>query len=254
MARIGSLAAWEQRLAAQRRDEDRLAREHRQREKDTERLRQQEHLAERQRAAAEQTAEVEGRMKALGEVLTGVLPLRPLTFERLLAASREHRFDPGPLGSALPAPDWDDFAPVPAVGFGRLLGPSARQAAVNEARARFEAAQAELAAAPTASSHGLAWAAPGIWSGSITLPLRYRPCPTGSASANRTVPGRVAVASRRVSACSSDRAPSANPRSLISRWPCPANRATAGTGGTPSPSRRTPTCSPSGGGACGSGR
>ena len=143
MARIGSLAAWEQRLAAQRRDEDRLARERRQREKDTERLRQQEHLAERQRAAEEQTAEVEERMKALGEVLTSVLPLRPLTFERLLAAPREPGFDPGPLGSALPAPDWDDFAPVPAAGLGRLLGASARQARVTEARARFEAAQAE---------------------------------------------------------------------------------------------------------------
>ena len=126
MARIGSLAAWEQRLAAQRRDEDRLARERRQREKDTERLRQQEHLAEQQRA-----------------VLTSVLPLRPLTFERLLAAPREPGFDPGPLGSALPAPDWDDFAPVPAAGLGRLLGASARQARVTEARARFEAAQAE---------------------------------------------------------------------------------------------------------------
>jgi restriction system protein len=143
MARIGSLAAWEQRLAAQRREEDQLARERRQREKDAERIRQQEHLAERQRAAEEQTAEVEERMKALGEVLTSVLPLRPLTFERLLAAPREPGFDPGPLGSALPAPDWDDFAPVPAAGFGRLLGPSARQARVNEARARFEAAQAE---------------------------------------------------------------------------------------------------------------
>ena len=143
MARFGSLAAWEQRLAAQRRDEDRLARERRQREKDTERLRQQEHLAERQRAAEEQTAEVEERMKALGEVLTSVLPLRPLTFERLLAAPREPGFDPGPLGSALPAPDWDDFAPVPAAGLGRLLGSSARQARVTEARARFEAAQAE---------------------------------------------------------------------------------------------------------------
>ena len=143
MARIGSLAAWEQRLAAQRRDEDRLARERRQREKDTERLRQQEQLAERERAADEQTAEVGERMKALGEVLTSVLPLRPLTFERLLAAPRETGFDPGPLGSALPAPDWDDFAPVPAGGFGRLLGPSARRARADQARARFEAAQAE---------------------------------------------------------------------------------------------------------------
>jgi restriction system protein len=143
MARIGSLAAWEQRLAAQRRQEDQLARERRQREKDTERVRQQEHLAERQRVAEEQTAEVEERMKALGEVLTSVLPLRPLTFERLLAAPREPGFDPGPLGSALSPPDWDDFAPVPAAGFGRLLGPSARRARVNEARARFEAAQAE---------------------------------------------------------------------------------------------------------------
>src|SRR2546430_10027042 len=86
--------------------------------------------------------------------------------------------------------------------------------------------------------------------GSRKNALRYRPCPTGSASPNRTLPGRVAVASLRVSACRSDRAPSANPCSLISRWPCPANRATAGTGGTPSPSRRTPTRSPSRGGAC----
>ena len=58
-------------------------------------------------------------MKALGEVLTSVLPLRPLTFERLLATPREPGFDPGPLGSALPAPHWDEFAPVPAAGFGR---------------------------------------------------------------------------------------------------------------------------------------
>jgi restriction system protein len=143
MGRSGSLAAWEQRLATQRREEDRLARERRQREKDQDRIHQQEHLADRQRAAERQTAEVEERMKALGEVLTSVLPLRPLTFERLLAAPREPGFDPGPLGSALPAPDWDAFAPVPAVGLGRLLGPGARQARVTEARARFEAGQAE---------------------------------------------------------------------------------------------------------------
>ena len=144
MARSGSLAALEQRLAAQRREDDRLARERRQRERDSERVRQQEHLASRQREAEEQTAAVEERMTALGEVLTSVLPLRPLTFERLLATPRVPEFDPGPLGSALPAPDWDDFAPVAAAGLGRFLGAGARQARLaTEARARFEAAQAE---------------------------------------------------------------------------------------------------------------
>src|SRR5215475_1863012 len=144
MARSGSLAALEQRLAAQRRDDDRLARERRQRERDQERIRQQEHLASRHQEAEEQTAAVEERMKALGEVLTSVLPQRPLTFERLLSTPRVSDFDPGPLGLALPAPDWDDFAPVPAAGLGRLLGAGARQARqVTEAQARFEAARAE---------------------------------------------------------------------------------------------------------------
>jgi len=134
----------EQRLAAQRRDDDRLARERRQRERDQERIRQQEHLASRQQEAEEQTAAVEERMKALGEVLTSVLPQRPLTFERLLSTPRISEFDPGPLGLALPVPDWDDFAPVPAAGLGRLLGAGARQARqVTEAQARFEAARAE---------------------------------------------------------------------------------------------------------------
>jgi restriction system protein len=144
MARSGSLAAWEQRIAAQRRDENRLARERRQREKDSERVRQQEHLASRQHEAEEQTTAVEERMKALGEVLTSVLPQQPLTFERLLATPRVPEFDPGPLGSALPAPDLDDFAAAPAAGLGRFIGAGPRQARqMAEARARFEAAQAE---------------------------------------------------------------------------------------------------------------
>ena len=144
MARSGSLAAWEQRLAAQRREDDRLAREKKQRDREQERVRQQEHLESRQRAAEEQTAAVGERLKALGEVLTSVLPLRPLSFDRLLAAPRVPEFDPGPLGSALPEPDWDDFAPVPPGGLERLLGASRRQARqLAEAQARFEAAQAE---------------------------------------------------------------------------------------------------------------
>src|SRR5208282_3588609 len=111
MARSGSLAALEQRLAAQRREDDRLARERRQRDNEQERLRQQEHRESQQRAADEKTVAVQERVKALEEVLTGVLPLRPLSFDRLMAVPRTPEFDPGPLGAALPAPDWNDFAP-----------------------------------------------------------------------------------------------------------------------------------------------
>jgi restriction system protein len=144
MARSGSIAQFEQRLAAQRREEDRQARERRQREKDQDRIREQEHLESQQGAAEEQTAEVEERMKTLEEVLSSVLSLRPLSFDRLLTTPRAPEFDPGPAGTPLPAPDWADFAPVPPTGLGRFLGGSRRHARqVAEARTRFEAAQEE---------------------------------------------------------------------------------------------------------------
>ena len=145
MARSGSLAAWEQRLANQRREDDRQARLKKQAERDAERIAQQEHLAARQQEAEDKTAEVQARMKALGEVLTSVLAGRPLTFERLLAAPKTPEFDPGPLAAARPAPEWKDYAPVPATGLGRLLGGGGRQArqAAEEARTRFDAAVAE---------------------------------------------------------------------------------------------------------------
>jgi restriction system protein len=144
MARSGSLAAWEQRLAAQRREDDRLARERRQRDNEQGRLRLQEHRESQQQAADEKTAAVQEQMKALDEVLTSVLPLRPLSFDRLMTVPRTPEFDPGPLAPALPAPDWKEFAPVPPAGLGRLLGVTGRPARqMTEARTRFEAAQAE---------------------------------------------------------------------------------------------------------------
>ena len=142
MARSGSLAALEQRLAVQRREDDRLAREQRQRDKDQERVRQQEHLESQQRAAEERTAAVQERMKALDEVLTSIVPLRPLSFGQLMAAPRTPDFDPGALGAALPAPDWNDFAPVPPTGLSRFVGAGARHGRrVAEARTSFEAAK-----------------------------------------------------------------------------------------------------------------
>jgi restriction system protein len=142
MARSGNLAAWEQRLATQRREDDRQARAKRQHDRDAERVRQQEHLASRQQAAEDKTAEAQAQLKALGEVLTSVLPLRPLTFERLLAAPKTPDFDPGPLAAAAPAPAWKDYVPAPATGLARLFGGrQARQTAA--ARTRFDAAVAE---------------------------------------------------------------------------------------------------------------
>lgn len=145
MARSGSLAAWEQRLANQRREDDRQARQKRQAERDAERTRQQEHLASRQQEAEDKTAEVQARVQALGDVLTSVLPHRPLTFERLLAAPRTPEFDPGPLAAATPAPEWRDYAPAPASGLSRFLGGGGRQSrqAAEQARTRFDVAVAE---------------------------------------------------------------------------------------------------------------
>ena len=144
MARSGSLAALEQRLAAQRREDDRLARERRQRDNEQERLRQQEHRESQQQAADEKTAALQERMKALDEVLTSVLPLRPLSFDRLMAVPRTPEFDPGPLGFALPHRTGTISRPSRRPGFGRLLGVTGRPGRqMTEARARFEAAQAE---------------------------------------------------------------------------------------------------------------
>jgi restriction system protein len=143
MARSGSLAAWEQRLATQRREDDRQAREKRQRERDAERVRQQEHLASQQQQAEDKTAEAQAQLKALGEVLTSVLPLRPLTFERLLAAPKTPDFDPGPLAAAPPAPQWKDYAPAPAGGLARFFSGGRQGRQVAEARTRFDAAVAE---------------------------------------------------------------------------------------------------------------
>jgi restriction system protein len=96
------------------------------------------------RAAAEKTAAVERQIKTLDEMLTSVLPLTPPSFESLMVSPNSPRFDPGPLAPAVPAPAWDDYAPV-RPGWLRLLfggrGRYSHQLAT--ARTRFEAAQSD---------------------------------------------------------------------------------------------------------------
>jgi restriction system protein len=148
MARSGNLSEWERRLAAQHREDERLARERGRQEKEREKVRQQAHLESAQQAADEQTAEVQEQVKSLDEMLTSVLALPPMSFDRLMVTPRTPAFDPGPLGVARPDPDWSDFAPAEPGGphrfLGRFLGRGARyRRQLAQAQGRFEAAEAE---------------------------------------------------------------------------------------------------------------
>lgn len=144
MARSGSRSQWERQMAVQRREAERQAREQARLAKELEKARQQQHIDSQQRAAELKTAEVEKQIKTLDEVLTSILPLPVLAFDSLKATSVLPRFDPGSLGTAEPAPDWDDYEPPEPGGLSRLFGGSARyERQTAEARVRFDAAMTE---------------------------------------------------------------------------------------------------------------
>jgi restriction system protein len=146
MPHSGRLAELERHLAAQHRDEQRLARERRQQEKEKEKARQAERLEAEQRTADEQNAALQEQIKSLDEVLSSTLALPPMSFERLMATPRTPPFDPGPLGAAAPGPDWSDFAPPGPGWLARVLSRAARyKRQTAQARVRFEAAAAEHA-------------------------------------------------------------------------------------------------------------
>ena len=144
MGRSGNASDWQHRLAAQRQESERLAAERRQEQRDRAKARQEELLESQHRAAEEQTAALQEQVKGLEEVLTSVLPLPPMSFDRLMATPRTPAFDPGPLGVAVPGPDWSDFAPAKPAGLLRFLGRTARfKRQTAQAQGRFEAEAAE---------------------------------------------------------------------------------------------------------------
>jgi restriction system protein len=149
MPRSGNASDWQQRLAAQRQEAEQLAAERRQQARDREKGRQEEHLESQQQAAEEQTAAVQDQIKSLEAVLTSVLPLPPMSFDRLMDTPRTPAFDPGPLGVADRGPDWSDFAPARPAGLARLARFLRRTARFKrqtaQARGRFEAAKEEHA-------------------------------------------------------------------------------------------------------------
>jgi restriction system protein len=75
-------------------------------------------------------------------LLTDSLSLPPLTFRQLKVFIQLPRFDPGPLGTARPEPDWSYFAPIEPRGLNRLFGAAARyKREMTQAQGSFEAAK-----------------------------------------------------------------------------------------------------------------
>lgn len=144
MAGSSGRSEWERQQAAQRREAERQAREQARLAKEREKVRREQYLKSQQRAAEAKSAAVDLQIKVLGDVLTTILPRSPLSFDGLEVAPKVLSFDPGPLGIAHPAPDWNAYAPIEPTGLSRIFGGAAqheRQTA--EARTRFEAAMSD---------------------------------------------------------------------------------------------------------------
>lgn len=80
MGRGGS--DWQRQMAAQRREAERQARETARLAKEREKLARERYLAARQQEAEAKTGLIEAEVKTLDEILTSILTLAPLTFQR----------------------------------------------------------------------------------------------------------------------------------------------------------------------------
>ena len=153
----GGRSDWERRMAAQRKEAERQAKERVRLAKELEKARREEHLVAQQHAAEAKTAVVEQQIKQADGVLTSVLPLRPVRFADLMAPSVPSRFEPGALGVANPQPDWDEYAPAEPTGLSRVLGGKARYAReIADARVRFDTATQKHAQAEADRRRALA--------------------------------------------------------------------------------------------------
>jgi restriction system protein len=102
------------------------------------------YLASRQQATEDKTADLDRQIRVLDGVLTDSLSYPPLTLQQLKVSPNVPSFDPGPLGTAAPEPEWVDYAPIEPQGLGRLFGGSARhEREMTAAQGRFEAAKVQ---------------------------------------------------------------------------------------------------------------
>jgi restriction system protein len=140
----GSRSEWERQQAARRRELERQARERARLEKEREKALQQQYLASQQEKAVASTAALNRRIVILDQVLTSILALQTLSFERMKVSPQLPHFNPGPLGMADPAPDWNFYAPPDLGVMNRIFGGASRhERRVAEARRGFETASSD---------------------------------------------------------------------------------------------------------------
>jgi restriction system protein len=106
------------------------------------------YLEERKAEAEEMSQALQDRVAELDGVLTAGMRTGPLvTFRSLKRQETYAPFDPGPLGELLPSPLWEQFAPDPPGGFRRRAGSARYAREEQEARAAFDDARRQHAAA-----------------------------------------------------------------------------------------------------------
>lgn len=116
------------------------------------------YVEDRKAEAASMAVELQARVTELDSVLTAGIRQSPLvTFASLKRAPSYPPFDPGGLDRRLPAPNWEQFAPPPPSGLGRVFGGAARyERQEAAARAAYEAELHRHAAAETERRRKLA--------------------------------------------------------------------------------------------------
>ena len=124
----------------------------------SERERKKLYIEDRKAEAAAMAADVRARLAELDELLKAGIRDRPVvTFASLRRTDTYPPFDPGQLGEPLPAPAWEDFAPAPPSGIGKILGGAGRfERQLDSARTAYAQAAEQHTAAEAGRCRQLA--------------------------------------------------------------------------------------------------
>jgi restriction system protein len=116
------------------------------------------YVEDRKAEAAEMGEDVRARLAELDGLLKTGIRDRPLvTFASLRRTDTYPQFDAGPLGKPAPPPAWEDFAPAPPSGIGKILGGAGRyEKQLDNARMAYARATEQHAATETGRLQQLA--------------------------------------------------------------------------------------------------